>query len=224
MMTTKTTPENAVSLGLGLELGQVDDAVAKPRRRAQDGLGPELRPWQWMALASALLALGIAGRLLPHAPNFSPAASIALFAGFLFPSRWMAAALIFAIMIVSDARIGGYDALIMAAVYASLLFPLTFRDALRKRTAEFRVIGAAASSSLVFFAATNLAVWFTWYPQSWEGLADCYTAALPFFRWTLAGDFCWTLGLFGLHALVIRARASACDPPFRDRSLASNPS
>lgn len=173
----------------------------------------------WTALAAALLALGIAGRLLPHAPNFSPTASIALFAGFLFPTRWMAAGLICAVMAVSDANIGGYDAAIMATVYASLLFPLLFRDALRKRPTEFRVIGAAVASSLLFFATTNLAVWSAWYPQTWSGLVECYAAALPFLRWTLAGDLCWSLGLFGLHALAIRARSSACDSPFRAQSL-----
>ncbi|HJO90631.1 MAG TPA: DUF6580 family putative transport protein, partial [Anaerolineales bacterium] len=31
-----------------------------------------------------LIALGVAGRLLPHPPNFTPMAAIALFSGFIF--------------------------------------------------------------------------------------------------------------------------------------------
>jgi hypothetical protein len=34
------------------------------------------------------------------------------------------------------------------------------------------------------------------------GLIQCYVAALPFFRNSLAGDLFWTAALFGLHDLA----------------------
>jgi hypothetical protein len=40
--------------------------------------------FNYLLILAMLIALGVAGRLLPHPPNFTPMAAIALFAGFLF--------------------------------------------------------------------------------------------------------------------------------------------
>jgi hypothetical protein len=80
-----------------------------------------------------------------------------------------------------------------------------------------RIASAAITASLLFFVITNFAVWAfgTMYPKSAAGLAECYIAALPFFRYTLAGDLSCTLLLFGGFALleqsfpVLRERAAA---------------
>jgi hypothetical protein len=163
----------------------------------------------WVLLALALVALGVAGRYLDHAPNFTPAASIALFAGFAFPSRKAAVAVMLAIMLVSDSLLGFYEPLVMAAVYGTLLLPLAFRGWLRREgsdQARFgRVTVAAVASSLAFFAVTNLAVWREWYEASWSGLATCYINALPFLKYTMAGDLAWSFGLFGAYAAAMMA-------------------
>jgi hypothetical protein len=41
-----------------------------------------------------------------------------------------------------------------------------------------------------FFVVTNFAVWTfqSDYDKSLAGLAECYWAAVPFYRWMLAGD------------------------------------
>ena len=53
--------------------------------------------------------------------------------------------------------------------------------------------------SLIFFAASNFAVWaFSgMYGLTWHGLTECYVAALPFLQTTVAGDMFWTAVLFG---------------------------
>ena len=46
--------------------------------------------FSYLVILAVLIALGVAGRLLPHPPNFTPMAAIALFAGFIFVKRYMA--------------------------------------------------------------------------------------------------------------------------------------
>ena len=172
----------------------------------------------WVLLAVALVGLGIAGRLLPHAPNFTPAASIALFAGCVFPSRKAAVGVMLAIMLAADFMVGFYEPQIMAAVYGMLLLPLAFRAWLNRQGGEVRfgrVAVAAVASSLAFFLMTNLAVWQVWYEPTWAGLVDCYVNALPFLKYTLAGDLAWSFGLFGTYAMAMaawRATAPALTP------------
>jgi len=48
---------------------------------------------------------------------------------------------------------------------------------------------AILMSSISFFIITNFGVWLLGFPKTWNGLADCYTLALPFFRNALLGDF-----------------------------------
>ena len=48
------------------------------------------KSFNYLVILAVLIALGVAGRLLPHPPNFTPMAAIALFAGFIFLKRYMA--------------------------------------------------------------------------------------------------------------------------------------
>lgn len=168
-----------------------------------------------LGLGLALVALGVASRLLPHPPNFTPAASIALYAGFLFAHRWAAALTVAAMMLVSDLVIGFAEPAITLAVYAMLILPALLRPLLRRsaRTGRWRTLGipgpltltaAAIGCSLGFYAVTNFAVWTVWYDPTLAGLAACYVNALPFLKWTLLGDLAWTGTLFASHALVLQ--------------------
>jgi len=46
------------------------------------------------------------------------------------------------------------------------------------------------------------------YPRTAAGLLACYTAAIPFFGWTLASDVLYSAVLFGLYALLTRTIAA----------------
>jgi hypothetical protein len=67
------------------------------------------------------------------------------------------------------------------------------------------------SCSLVFFLATNFAVWAFngMYPMTVQGLTQCYVAALPFLDKTVLGDLFWTAVLFGGAWLVQHGPALA---------------
>src|SRR5262245_36955428 len=152
-----------------------------------------------LPIAAGLVALDVAARLLPHAPNFTPIAASAVFAGTILRSRALALAVPLAAMLVSDCVLGGYDWRVTAVVYAALMLPALLAVAARRFRASSAIVPVVLSSSLIFFVTTNFAVW-AWsgmYPPTLSGLVHCYVAALPFFQNTLCGDLFWTALLFG---------------------------
>jgi hypothetical protein len=79
---------------------------------------------------------------------------------------------------------------------------------LRRTESPVKIGAAALGASLLFFLVTNFLAWLGQalpYGYSLAGLVDCYAAALPFYRGTLAGDVIFTAALFGAHAVLSRA-------------------
>ena len=168
----------------------------------------------------ALIALGAVARLaLRDLPNFAPVAALALFAGYVLPSRRLAVFVPLGVMAASDLVIGGYELRLMAVVYGALAAPAFAGHWLRQRWGTRQqeasgwasagmttgLVGSSVASSVFFFLTTNFAVW-SWgstYPQTWTGLADCYLRAVPFFRFTLAGDLFFASLLFTTYAVVL---------------------
>jgi hypothetical protein len=152
-----------------------------------------------LLLAPCLVALVVAGRVMPHAPDFTPVVASALFAGMIFRSKALALALPIAAMLASDAVVGWHDWRVMLVVYAALLLPALLGLWGRRHRGIVVLLPLALGSSLMFFAASNFAVWaFSgMYTHDLAGLARCYAAALPFLRDTLTGDLVWTGALFG---------------------------
>ncbi|MEY4179383.1 MAG: hypothetical protein RLY70_2957 [Planctomycetota bacterium] len=178
-----------------------------------------------IAAGVALVLAGAAARLVVRdIPNFAPIAAIALFAGYLFADRRFALWVPLGAMAASDVIIGGYDLRLMAVVYASLAAPALWGPTLRRwlpieRGSTARkpatawvgcgltacgLVGCSLLGSLLFFATTNFAVWAlgSMYEHSWEGLVHCYVRALPFFRYTLAGDLVFSASLFAGFAVI----------------------
>ncbi len=164
----------------------------------------------WLALVS----LGVAGRLWQPAWNVTPMAAVALAAGAVFPHAIVAATVPLVALVLSNLGLESYESLPMAAVVcAATAWPVILGGMLRRMptggrvTAMIAVLAGALASSLVFFLATNLAFWWftAEYPHSAEGLAACFAAALPFYRWMPAGDLAWTAVTFAGLAALSRA-------------------
>jgi hypothetical protein len=163
--------------------------------------------FSYLVILAVLIALGVAGRLLPHPPNFTPMAAIALFAGFIFIKRYMAVVAVISTMLLCDyfafgsLSVSWFGSKSMFVVYLALLFPIVFKNFLQKKLGVLRVFGAALASSSVFFLATNFAVWAfsPMYEKTLEGLVLCYTMAIPFFQNTVAGDLIWSGAIFGAY-------------------------
>src|SRR4029078_1548020 len=73
------------------------------------------------------------------------------------------------------------------------------------------VVPAVIACSLIFFVTKNFAVWAVRriYTLDMAGLMQCYTLALPFLKYTMAGDLFWAAVLFGGAWLVQRLTARA---------------
>lgn len=157
-----------------------------------------------MGVFCALVALGVAVRLVSTTPNFSAVAAASLFAGFYFRNRATALLVPLAIMTISDQFLGGYTRGVMIAVYGSLLVPMAWSSVMRRGLTPLRVGSAAVSSSVAFYLLTNAAVWYAWYQHTWDQLLHCYARALPFFGYTLASDLLFAASFFSLYAVVAR--------------------
>jgi hypothetical protein len=152
-----------------------------------------------------LIVLAAASRLLPHPPNFAPLAAIGLFAGAMGGRRaaWVVA---FAALLASDAVLGFYHAVSMFWNYLAFAACLVLGSGLLARGRSFgRTAGAVLASAVTFFVLSNFGMWASgYYPRTGAGLVECYVAALPFFRNTLASDVIYSAALFGGHALLAR--------------------
>ena len=157
-----------------------------------------------LALLAAIFAAA-AMRLLPHPPNFSPIAALALFSGAYLSKRAIAFVAPIAALLLSDLFLGFYPELVF--VYLSVAATVVIGWAVAKRKSAGRVAIAAVATSILFYLVTNFGVWLLtdYYPDTLAGLAACYVAAIPFFQNTLAGDLFFTALLFGGFALAERA-------------------
>jgi hypothetical protein len=152
-----------------------------------------------------------AARLIPHPDNATPIAAMALFGGTYFASKRAAFAVPLIAMLLSDLALGialyGWNAfLFMLYVYASFAATVCLGLLIQPRPSPGRIAVAALASSLLFFLVTNFGAWlvYSYYPKTWDGLAACYLAGLPFFRNTLIGDAVCVTILFGGFALAER--------------------
>lgn len=164
----------------------------------------------------ALVAIGVMGRLWQPAYNVSPLLGIGVCAGALLPGllRGSAAGTLLAASVPAAALAasnlalpggGKYGSWIMAAVvYAAFVWPVLMGPVVRRHRVWGPLAGSLAGS-LVFFVATNFAHWLTTndYARSVAGLAECYIAALPFYRWMPVGDAAWSLLLVNALPAVL---------------------
>jgi hypothetical protein len=164
-----------------------------------------------LVLVAGLIGLDVVARLLPHAPNFTPVAASALFAGVVLRSRVLALLVPVLAMLLSDLAIGGDDWRISGVIYAALVLPAAFGIWARRLRTPVALAPLVVASSCIFFVATNFAVWaFSgMYAHTVDGLARCYLAALPFFQYTIMGDVFWTAALFGAWWLAQSLRSPA---------------
>ena len=155
-----------------------------------------------------LIVLAAASRLLPHPPNFAPIAAIGLFAGALSGRRigWVVA---LAAVLASDLVLGFYHPVAMFWNYLAFGTCLVLGSGWLGRSRTFgRIAGAVVASALAFFVLSNFGMWASgYYPRTWAGLVQCYSAALPFFRNTFLSDVLYSAALFGGHAVLMRVFA-----------------
>ncbi|GAC1460975.1 MAG: hypothetical protein PVSMB1_11300 [Gemmatimonadaceae bacterium] len=162
-----------------------------------------------MMVLVSMVILAATARLLPHFPNVTPIAAMALFGGAYVANRWLAYLLPLAAMLVSDLVLGYtlYGTTLLHSqpiVYLCVMMTVAMGKLIRDRRSPRQVGSVTLGSSVAFFIVTNFAVWAdgSLYPRTWPGLVSCYTAAIPFFRNSVAGDMTFAVVLFGGFALL----------------------
>ena len=128
-----------------------------------------------------IIIFGILARLIPHPPNFSPVTAIALFSGLNFKNKKFAFLIPILILFISDLLIG--ISMINIFVYSGFLLVVQLGSKIR----SIRFLNIIFAS-LIFFIISNFGVWIIGYPKTIDGLILCYTMAIPFFGYSLAGD------------------------------------
>jgi hypothetical protein len=160
-----------------------------------------------LLFGSAMLLILVAAfsRLLPHPANFTALGAIALFGGVYLDKRYAVAVPLIA-MLISDYVIGFYGG--MYWVYGSFVLIGMVGLWLRNHKTPGTILAGTVFSSILFFIVTNFGVWFTpasMYAKTWNGLIECYAAAIPFFRNSIGGDLIFVVLLFGAYEGVLAA-------------------
>ena len=128
-----------------------------------------------------IVIFGVICRLIPHPPNFSPVTAIALFGGLNFSDKRIAFSIPLIVLFLSDLILG--ISVINLFVYTGFL-TIVFLGT-KIKSIKF---GNIILSSFIFFLISNFGVWIIGYPKNIEGLILCYTMAIPFFGYSIAGD------------------------------------
>lgn len=177
-----------------------------------------------LVLSAALLIVAAAfTRLFPHAPNFTAVGAIAVFGGSVIKDRKLSFILPLAALLLSDICLQlftstkGFYGTSQYFVYAAFIIITALAGFMKKRTVA-NIAFAAVWSGLIFFVISNLGVWASsnFYAKTFAGLAECYFAAIPFYKNELFGNFVlnsimgnafYSFLMFGAYA-IMEKRAS----------------
>lgn len=129
-----------------------------------------------------IILFGALMRFVPHWPNFTPIAAIALFGGAYFSRRWMTFLIPLTALLLSDLVIGFHNS--MWAVYSGFIITVMIGWYIGQRKSMHSIILGSLASSVIFFLITNFAAWLVYpmYTKDFQGLITSYIAGLAFFN------------------------------------------
>ena len=169
--------------------------------------------------AALLIGIGVGLRMAClDLPNFSPVAGLALMAGAVLRRPLLAAVVPLGVMLISDQWLTGYDLPVMLSVYACFLLPVfvgrlggrwvTSRQTGTLRRSLTLGVGGGLASSTCFFLVTNATYWGC-FEMGCKSLLTCYVDAIPFFKYTVAGDVLFSVVGMSLVAIAWAATGQA---------------
>ncbi|MEM9918475.1 MAG: DUF6580 family putative transport protein [Bacteroidota bacterium] len=167
-------------------------------------------------VVALMIFVAALSRLLPHPPNFTPVAGMALFGAAYFNKRWLAIVIPLIALWCSNLILDNvfyaqyYDGFVWFSaitlwVYVSIAIVAVVGFLFLRKRSVGRIAVATLSASILFFLITNFGSWMSAmsvYPKTFSGLMACYAAGIPFFWKTMAGDFFYVAVLFGTYEWV----------------------
>jgi len=158
-------------------------------------------------------------RLLPHWPNFTPIATIALLGGSMISNRFLSFAVPVIAMVISDfltiqlinfrfiTPAEYFSSLGTAFIYLGVVAMVAIGFFLRKSRSISSLAVASLATAVIFFLLSNLGVWMNNpLPKTMGGLLATYEMGIPFFAYNLAGNLLFTFLFFGAIQYVSSKR------------------
>lgn len=168
-----------------------------------------------LILVISAVAVAALFRLIPHWPNFTPMASIALMGGALVANRFMGFIIPLIALVISDVltiKLINYQWITVEDYFSSpstLLLYLGFIAIiaigflLRKRHSWTNLASASLASALIFFLISNFGVWLgNSLPKTFVGLLATFELGIPFFSYNLLGNVFYTFLFFGIFHFI----------------------
>ena len=165
-------------------------------------------------IISVLILLAAMSRLLPHPHNFTPIGAMGLFGAAYFSRKYLAFLIPFIGLWISDMVLNnlvyarlypefyGEGIVWFGNVWVYLAFALiiVLGFVLLRNVKLTNLLAASLVASVLFFLVTNFGSMMVdpKYPKTITGLMAAYTAGIPFFWNTLAGDLIYVFVLFGI--------------------------
>jgi hypothetical protein len=164
---------------------------------------------------SGFIFIAALSRIVPHPYNFAPLGAMSLFGAAYFTNKKLSFLLPLAAFFVSDLLVNNilfasyYDGFVLFTpgfywMYGSVALIVVAGIFILKKVNLKNVIAGSLTASIIFFVVTNFGAWLgsPIYPQSLSGLLMSYSAGIPFFHYTIAGDLIYSGVMFGAFEYV----------------------
>lgn len=165
---------------------------------------------------STIVIVAAATRLIPHPMNFAPLGAMALFGAAYFGKRGLGLLLTMGAWFLSDLFLNNFVYSMGAGftlftpgsffIYGSIALIFLLGSSFLKQITLPRLLGGSLMASAIFFIVSNFGVWMqgTMYPMTGTGLVACYAAAVPFLKFTILGDLCYSGVLFIAYERIFK--------------------
>jgi hypothetical protein len=152
----------------------------------------------------ALFVLVLLSRWSAHTWNFTLVGGAFLFAGAYFQDKKISLALMLSSMLVTDYIIGFYSGMLVVYLAYALIVGLGYL--LTVQSKRLKILGFSILGSFLFFVITNFAVWYSGilYPMTAEGLIQCFTMAIPFYRTQMLSDLIFAFTFFEVAKVLVK--------------------
>ena len=160
-----------------------------------------------------IIASTVIIRVAEFIPNVAPMTALAVFGAWALRSKRLCFFLPVAAMLVGDVALAvkhmdwGYAIHgTQLAVYGSMLATTYISSLLSRGSSMSARAASVVAGSTLFFVVTNFAVWAQPGMYAWtlDGLIQCYTMAIPFFRNSFIADIAYSCAMFLAFALASR--------------------
>lgn len=164
-----------------------------------------------ISLVFIVIAVAAFFRLIPHWPNFTPLAAIAMLGGAFVAHRALAFIIPLLAMFVSDiltVLLINYKYITVteyfsstgtALLYLSMIAMVGIGFLLKGKRSYVGLAGASLASAVIFFVISNFGVFLSnSLPKTWLGLIGTYELGIPFFANNLAGNLFFSFLFFGI--------------------------